>query len=56
MATVGNRVVVTNTRGIDARGPAITTNKGYGVPVVSGHDITTTGITALKMCASLVVT
>ena len=38
VATVGDRVVVTNTRGIDARGPALTTNKGYGVPIGSGHD------------------
>lgn len=38
VAVAGGKVVVTNTRGIDARGPAITTDKGYGVPVVSGHD------------------
>ncbi|GAA2492623.1 bifunctional YncE family protein/alkaline phosphatase family protein [Terrabacter carboxydivorans] len=51
VATVGNRVVVTNTRGIDARGPAITTNKGYGVPVVSGHDThsTTASLTSFTM-------
>ena len=30
VATVGDQVVVTNTRGIDARGPAITTYKGEG--------------------------
>ena len=28
VATVGGQIVVTNTRGIDARGPAITTSKG----------------------------
>ncbi len=38
LATVGNQVVVTNTRGIDARGPAITTYKGEGTVPVSGHD------------------
>ncbi|NNG41214.1 bifunctional YncE family protein/alkaline phosphatase family protein [Flexivirga sp. ID2601S] len=37
LATVGKQVVVTNTRGIDARGPAVTINKGPQVPVVSGH-------------------
>lgn len=30
------KVLVTNMRGIDARGPAVTFDKGYGVPVVSG--------------------
>jgi YVTN family beta-propeller protein len=34
----GNKVVVTNTRGIDARGPAITTYKGTGTVPVTGHD------------------
>ena len=38
VATVGNQIVVTNTRGIDARGPAITTYKGEGTVPVSGHD------------------
>jgi YVTN family beta-propeller protein len=38
VATVGDQVVVTNTRGIDARGPAITTYKGPGTVPVSGHD------------------
>ena len=51
VATVGDRVVVTNTRGIDARGPAITTNKGYGVPIVSGHDThsTTASLTSFTL-------
>ncbi|QGN57041.1 bifunctional YncE family protein/alkaline phosphatase family protein [Nostocoides sp. HKS02] len=51
VATVGSRVVVTNTRGIDARGPAITTDKGYGVPVVSGHDThsTTASLTSFTV-------
>lgn len=38
VATTGDQVVVTNTRGIDARGPAITTYKGQGTVPVSGHD------------------
>jgi YVTN family beta-propeller protein len=38
VATVGNQIVVTNTRGIDARGPAITTYKGEGTQPVTGHD------------------
>ena len=38
MATVGDQIVVTNTRGIDARGPAITTYKGQGTVPVTGHD------------------
>jgi YVTN family beta-propeller protein len=38
LATVGNQIVVTNTRGIDARGPAITTYKGQGTVPVTGHD------------------
>ena len=38
LATAGGQVVVTNTRGIDARGPDITTYKGQGTVPVSGHD------------------
>jgi YVTN family beta-propeller protein len=38
VATVGGQVVVTNTRGIDARGPGITTDKGQGTVPVTGHD------------------
>jgi YVTN family beta-propeller protein len=38
LATVGQQIVVTNTRGIDARGPAITTYKGQGTVPVTGHD------------------
>jgi YVTN family beta-propeller protein len=38
VAVVGSQIVVTNTRGIDARGPAITTYKGEGTHPVSGHD------------------
>ena len=44
VATAGGQIVVTNTRGIDARGPAITTDKGFGTVPVSGHDThSTTG-------------
>jgi YVTN family beta-propeller protein len=38
VATVGDKIVVTNTRGIDARGPALTTCKGQGTVCVTGHD------------------
>ncbi len=38
VATVGDKIVVTNTRGIDARGPGITTSKGQGTNPVTGHD------------------
>jgi YVTN family beta-propeller protein len=38
VATVGSQIIVTNTRGIDARGPAITTCKGTGTACVTGHD------------------
>jgi YVTN family beta-propeller protein len=38
VATIGDQIVVTNTRGIDARGPAITTYKGQGTVPVTGHD------------------
>jgi YVTN family beta-propeller protein len=38
IATVGDQIVVTNTRGIDARGPALTTYKGQGTVPVTGHD------------------
>jgi YVTN family beta-propeller protein len=37
IATVGDQVVVTNTRGIDARGPALTFNKGTGTTPATGH-------------------
>ena len=37
VATVGGQVVVTNTRGIDARGPNLSFNKGQGTVVAVGH-------------------
>lgn len=45
VAAVGHsQIVVTNTRGIDARGPALTTNKGYGTTPATGHNThSTTG-------------
>src|SRR5581483_9916531 len=38
VATTGDQIVVTNTRGIDARGPGLTTCKGQGTVCVTGHD------------------
>jgi YVTN family beta-propeller protein len=51
VATVGGQIVVTNTRGIDARGPAIVTYKGEGTNPVSGHDThsTTASLTRFTM-------
>ena len=37
MATVGDQIFVTNTRGIDARGPKLTFNKGLGTHAAVGH-------------------
>jgi YVTN family beta-propeller protein len=37
VATVGSQIVVTNTRGIDARGPNLSFNKGQGTTVAVGH-------------------
>src|SRR5262245_19338998 len=37
VATAGGKVVVTNTRGIDARGPALSFNKGPDTTVAVGH-------------------
>jgi Phosphoesterase family len=37
VATVGDQVVVTNTRGIDARGPELSFTKGPGTTVAVGH-------------------
>jgi YVTN family beta-propeller protein len=44
VATPGNKIVITNTRGIDARGPALTYSKGTGtVPVTGPGTHSTTG-------------
>jgi YVTN family beta-propeller protein len=55
VATVGNQIVVTNTRGIDARGPAIVTYKGEGTEPVSGHDThsTTASLTRFTLPSDL---
>lgn len=37
IANVDGKVVVTNTRGIDARGPAVTFNEGTGTTPATGH-------------------
>ncbi|MDE9364814.1 bifunctional YncE family protein/alkaline phosphatase family protein [Luteipulveratus sp. YIM 133132] len=37
VATTGGKVVVTNTRGIDARGPDVTINAGPGTTPATGH-------------------
>src|SRR5215469_16383508 len=55
VATVGSQIVVTNTRGIDARGPAITTCKGTGTVCVTGHDThsTTASLTRFSLPSDL---
>ena len=52
IATVGDSIVVTNTRGIDARGPAITTYKGQGTVPVSGHDTHSTTASLTELLAA----
>ncbi|MDQ1610036.1 MAG: hypothetical protein QOE16_2768, partial [Microbacteriaceae bacterium] len=37
VSTVNGQIVVTNTRGIDARGPLLTFNKGQGTTPATGH-------------------
>jgi YVTN family beta-propeller protein len=37
VAVVGRQIVVTNTRGIDARGPNLTFNKGFGTTPATSH-------------------
>jgi YVTN family beta-propeller protein len=37
VSTVNGQIVVTNTRGIDARGPALTYDKGQGTTPATGH-------------------
>jgi YVTN family beta-propeller protein len=57
LATVGNQVVVTNTRGIDARGPALTTYKGTGTVPVVGHNThsTTASLTRFTLPSDRVI-
>jgi YVTN family beta-propeller protein len=58
VATVGNQIIVTNTRGIDARGPAIETYKGPGTVPVWGHDThsTTASLTRFTLPSDLDIT
>ena len=51
VATTGDRVVVTNTRGIDARGPELTFNKGPGTTPATGFGThsTTASLTRFKL-------
>ncbi len=37
VATVGDQIVVTNTRGIDARGPELSFDQGQGTVLATGH-------------------
>ncbi|WP_072041945.1 alkaline phosphatase family protein [Nigerium massiliense] len=51
IAVANGKVVVTNTRGIDARGPEVTINKGYGTNPATGHGThsTTGSLTSFAM-------
>ncbi len=51
VATTGDQIVVTNTRGIDARGPELTYNKGPGTTPATGHGThsTTASLTRFEL-------
>ncbi|WP_328292882.1 bifunctional YncE family protein/alkaline phosphatase family protein [Kineococcus sp. NBC_00420] len=51
VATVGDQVVVTNTRGIDARGPELTFQEGTGTVPATGHGThsTTASLTRFRL-------
>ncbi|PRY12825.1 bifunctional YncE family protein/alkaline phosphatase family protein [Kineococcus rhizosphaerae] len=51
VAAVGNQVVVTNTRGIDARGPELTFKEGTGTTPATGHGThsTTASLTRFRL-------
>ena len=51
VTAVNGRIVVTNTRGIDARGPALTFNKGQGTTPATGHGThsTTASLTSFAL-------
>jgi YVTN family beta-propeller protein len=51
VATTGDQVVVTNTRGIDARGPELSFDKGQGTVLATGHGThsTTASLTRFAM-------
>ncbi len=53
IAVTGGKIVVTNTRGIDARGPALTFNKGANTTPATGHGThsTTGSLTRFAMPA-----
>ncbi|MFL5864229.1 MAG: bifunctional YncE family protein/alkaline phosphatase family protein, partial [Solirubrobacteraceae bacterium] len=55
VATAGDQIVVTNTRGIDARGPATTIYKGLGTVPVTGHNThsTTASLTRFTLPSDL---
>ncbi len=55
VATAGNKIVVTNTRGIDARGPELTYSKGAGTVPVIGHGThsTTASLTRFTLPSDL---
>jgi YVTN family beta-propeller protein len=57
IATVGNQVVVTNERGIDARGPGITSSQGEGTVPVTGHNThsTTGSLTRFTLPSDLAI-
>jgi len=48
VAAVGDQIVVTNTRGIDARGPELTFNKGPGTAPAVGHGTHSTTATLTR--------
>lgn len=52
---VGDQIVVANRRGIDARGPLITFNKGYGTTPATGHGThgTTASLTRFTLPSDL---
>ena len=51
VTAVNGRIVVTNTRGIDARGPALTFDKGLGTSPATGHGThsTTASLTSFAL-------
>ncbi|HWU23198.1 MAG TPA: phosphoesterase, partial [Nocardioides sp.] len=51
IANVGGELYVTNTRGIDARGPLLTFNAGYGTTPATGHGThgTTASLTRFQL-------
>ncbi|PJI93421.1 alkaline phosphatase family protein [Luteimicrobium subarcticum] len=57
VATVGSQVVVTNRRGIDARGPLLTFNEGQGTTAATGHGThgTTASLTKFTLPTDLQV-